>query len=129
MPHFVADPAHCFHRDLKVFVSSDCWIFKCCCFVDLLTVPYVKLINESFVEGIFPDALKISVIKHIYKKRDKCDLNNYCPIALLSTSATIFESVMSKKVPILILWKIYYIFIYVYLMIVNRVSVKTTQPT
>lgn len=69
-------------------------IRKC---ADLLTVPYTNLINQSFMEGAFPDALKISIVKPIYKKGDKCDLNNYRPIALLPTSAKIFESAMSKR--------------------------------
>lgn len=64
---------------------------------DFLTEPYTTLVNQSFSEGIFPDALKISVIKPVHKKGETTDMNNYRPIALLPTSAKIFESAMIKR--------------------------------
>lgn len=64
---------------------------------DILCYPYSLLINQSFSEGIFPDALKISLIKPIHKKGDTSDINNYRPIALLPTSAKIFETAMVTR--------------------------------
>lgn len=71
-------------------------LIKIC--VKELTFPFTKLINQSFIEGVFPEALKISVVKPIYKKGEKTDPNNYRPIALLPTSAKIFETAMSKQI-------------------------------
>lgn len=63
-----------------------------------LTSPYTTLINQSFSDGIFPNALKISLIKPIYKKGEKTDPNNYRPISLLPTSAKIYETAMANRV-------------------------------
>lgn len=70
-------------------------LIKSC--VDFLTTPYTLLINQSFTEGSFPDALKISKVKPIHKKGQITDINNYRPIALLPTSAKIFESAMVSR--------------------------------
>ena len=42
-----------------------------------------SLINRSFCEGIFPDALKIARITPVFKKGVKSDPSNYRPIASL----------------------------------------------
>lgn len=64
---------------------------------EYLTFPYTLLINQSFKEGVFPDALKISLIKPIHKKGDMTNPNNYRPIALLPTSSKIFEAAMANR--------------------------------
>lgn len=63
-----------------------------------LTTPYTILLNQSFDEGVFPNALKISVVKPIYKSGEKTDPSNYRPISLLPTSAKIFETAMAKRI-------------------------------
>lgn len=65
---------------------------------DELTEPFCYLINQSFREGVFPDLLKVSIIKPIHKKNTKTDINNYRPISLLPTAAKIFEKAMSDRV-------------------------------
>ena len=50
-----------------------------------ISKPLAIIINQSLQTGIFPDLLKISKIKPVYKKSDKCCFNNYRPIALLPT--------------------------------------------
>ena len=52
------------------------------------------IINQSILTGIFPDQLKLAKVKPLYKKGDKCCLNNYRPISLLPTISQIFERVM-----------------------------------
>ena len=53
----------------------------------LLTV----IINQSLLNGIFPDALKIAIVKSLFKKGEKNCFNNYRPISLLPTISQIFE--------------------------------------
>lgn len=65
--------------------------------IDQLTIPYAMLINQSFSGGTFPDALKVAIIKPIHKKGKTTDINNYRPIALLPTSAKIFETAMINR--------------------------------
>jgi hypothetical protein len=62
-----------------------------------LTNPLTDLINQSFSSGIFPESLKISLIKPVHKKGDHSDTQNYRPIALLNTFSKIFESIMANR--------------------------------
>jgi hypothetical protein len=50
-----------------------------------LSVPLTNLINQSFNEGTFPEALKLAIIKPVFKKGKLNDCNNYRPIAMLTT--------------------------------------------
>jgi Reverse transcriptase (RNA-dependent DNA polymerase) len=49
------------------------------------------IINQSFNEGVFPEILKLAIIKPLHKKGSKTDLNNYRPVNLLSVFSKIFE--------------------------------------
>ena len=62
-----------------------------------ISKPLALIINQSLQTGIFPDPLKISKIKPLYKKGDKCCFNNYRPIALLPTISTVFKRVMHTQ--------------------------------
>lgn len=62
-----------------------------------LTLPYYLLINQSFIEGKFPDLLKISIVRPVHKKGSKSEPNNYRPIALLPTSSKVFEKAMQTR--------------------------------
>lgn len=53
--------------------------------------PLVYLINLSFVNGVFPEILKVAKVIPIYKKGDKDQAGNYRPIAILSTISKILE--------------------------------------
>ena len=55
------------------------------------------IINQSILTWIFPDQLKLAKVKPLYKKEDKCWLNNYRPISLLPKLSKIFERVMYKQ--------------------------------
>lgn len=56
-----------------------------------LSNPLSHIINLSISKGIFPDKLKITVVKPLFKKGNKFDCENYRPIALVSVIAKIFE--------------------------------------
>ena len=45
--------------------------------------PLTYICNKSFIEGCFPDSMKISRIVPIFKAGDKNILNNYRPISIL----------------------------------------------
>ena len=47
--------------------------------------------NKPILSGIFPDHLKFSIIKPIYKKGDRMNPTNYRPISLLITSLKVVE--------------------------------------
>lgn len=71
-------------------------LFKEC--ADELTAPFYVLVNQSFVEGVYPDRLKKAVIKPLHKKGTKLAATNYRPIALLPTSSKVFEKAMYNRI-------------------------------
>lgn len=56
------------------------------------------IINKCLESGVFPDNLKYSTIKLIYKKGDEKDIQNYRPISLLPNISKIFEKVISTRI-------------------------------
>ena len=60
----------------------------------------LDIISYSFISSIFPKSLKTAVNRPILKKASlyKNNLNNYCPIALLSVFSKIIECVASKQI-------------------------------
>ena len=59
--------------------------------------PPTHICNRMLATGTFPDRLKYSEIKPIYKKGDKTQFENYKPISLLPVFSKIFEKVLYKK--------------------------------
>lgn len=55
------------------------------------------LINLSLQTGTFPEKLKVTTVKPVYKKGEKSDLCNYRPITLSSVFSKIFEKVMHDQ--------------------------------
>lgn len=66
--------------------------------VNHIVKPLTYLINRSLSEGIFPDILKVAKIIPLHKKGDKTSIDNYRPIALLSSISKILERVIFKRI-------------------------------
>ena len=64
----------------------------------IISKPLSVIINQSLVTGIYPEALKISKVKPLYKKGDKKDVCNYRPISLLPTISKVFERVLYVQI-------------------------------
>jgi hypothetical protein len=47
--------------------------------------------------GIFPNHLKVSIVRLLYKKGDITNMSNYRSISLLTTSSKILEKIMCSK--------------------------------
>jgi len=60
--------------------------------------PLAIIINQSFVNGIFPDSLKIAKVIPLYKKGDDFKFENYRPISLLPTISKVIEKIMYKQI-------------------------------
>jgi len=63
------------------------------CFVSPLT--YIT--NKILSTGIFPDRLKFSEVKPIYKDGDPLDFSNYRPISLLTSFSNVIEKMIYKS--------------------------------
>ena len=61
---------------------------------DIVCHPLCKLINVSFVTGVFPDCLKYASIVPIHKSGSTLVKDNYRPISILPVLDKIFERAM-----------------------------------
>lgn len=87
-------------RGLKSKKSSDIygmsvWLLKAC-YKSILAL-ITKLINISFAEGKFPDALKTAKVIPILKKGDSTIANNYRPISILPVLSKVFEKLFLER--------------------------------
>ena len=64
---------------------------------DLILIPICRIINHSFMTGVFPDDLKISEVIPIHKGGSTEEIYNYRPISLLSVFDKIIEKLMHKR--------------------------------
>lgn len=55
------------------------------------------IINLCISSGVYPDALKVSVIKPLFKKNSKEHMANYRPISLIPIISKIFEKYIYKE--------------------------------
>lgn len=64
---------------------------------EVIAYPLSHIINMSFKNGEFPEALKVAQIKPIHKKGDKSCEGNYRPISLLSNVSKVFEKLIHDR--------------------------------
>jgi hypothetical protein len=59
--------------------------------------PLSDICNASFASGVFPEKLKIGIIKPLHKKGNTEEAQNYRPISLLSVFSKIEEKLMCSR--------------------------------
>jgi len=59
--------------------------------------PLININNKMLAQGVYPERLKFSLIKPIYKSGDKSSPSNYRPISLLPVFSKIFKKVIYKR--------------------------------
>ena len=62
--------------------------------------PQCYISNKSFLDGTFPDKIKMAKVIPIYMSGDKNLICNYGPICLLSQFSKIFEKLFRKRLEI-----------------------------
>lgn len=65
---------------------------------DLITPVLVALINLCFQKAVFPDCLKTSLIRPVFKKGAKSQVSNYRPISILPILGKIIEKIISNQI-------------------------------
>ena len=64
---------------------------------DILSVSLTQPINNSLLNGIFPDAAKVAMVSPIDKKSDdKNKISNYRPVSVLSIFSKVYEIVLKN---------------------------------
>ena len=58
----------------------------------------VIIFNKSLQEGIFPSNMKLSIVKPLYKGKDKTEIVNYRPICLLPVISKILEKIVNNRI-------------------------------
>ena len=58
--------------------------------------PLINISNKMLAQGIYPERLKFSLIKPVYKSGDKSSPSNYRLISLLPVFSKIFKKVIYK---------------------------------
>ena len=54
--------------------------------------------NQSIIQGIFPDIMKLADVIPLYKGKDRDQVINYRPISLLMTLSKILEKKIYKRI-------------------------------
>ena len=62
-----------------------------------LKIPLMNIFSLSLKKGIFPEKMKISKVRPIFKEGDKSILSNYRPISVLSCFSKILERIMYNR--------------------------------
>jgi hypothetical protein len=62
-----------------------------------ISSPLTYICNRSLSSGIFPTRLKFSLVKPVFKSRDKHNIANYRPISLLTAFSKVFEKVIYTR--------------------------------
>jgi len=65
--------------------------------VTYISSPLTYICNKSISTGIFPEQLKYSIIKPLYKKGDKTDPSNYRLISLLTSFSKVLEKALCNR--------------------------------
>lgn len=62
-----------------------------------ISLVLAHMINLSFEKGTFPEKLKRSIVKPLYKKGDRDTAGNYRPVTLIPIFSKIFEKAMASR--------------------------------
>lgn len=63
-----------------------------------ILLPLTRLINLCLRNGVFPDGLKIAIVRPILKKGDPSTPNNYRPISLLPVISKVLEKCIAIQI-------------------------------
>lgn len=64
----------------------------------IIALPLCYIFNLSTVCGVFPNKLKTSIVKPIFKTGDKNNIDNYRPVAILTVFSKIYEKIIYQCV-------------------------------
>jgi hypothetical protein len=62
-----------------------------------ISKPLTHIYNSTFITGIIPDKLKISLVKPIFKANESNKFGNYRPISVLSCLSKLLEKLACKR--------------------------------
>ena len=66
--------------------------------VSIIACPLIHVINLSLIQGIVPEDLKSARVVPLFKKHNKTEVGNYCPVSILSILSKVFECVVYDQI-------------------------------
>ena len=66
--------------------------------INYLSMSISHIVNQSIVQGIFPDVLKKAIITPVHKSGSKQEISNYRPISVLPLLSKIFERCIYNRI-------------------------------
>lgn len=67
------------------------------CIIPYIKTPLCKIVNDCFIQGVFPAELKIAIVTPLHKGGDTEDHSNYRPISVLPVFSKVFEIALRKR--------------------------------
>ena len=65
--------------------------------IHVIASPLTHIINQSLLQGVFPDLLKIAKVIPIFKKDDSHEISNYRPISILPSISKVLEKIVYNR--------------------------------
>lgn len=65
--------------------------------INSIVSPLTDIFNKSFIQGIFPENMKIAKVVPLYKNGNKNIFTNYRPVSLLPQFSKILEKLFNKR--------------------------------
>lgn len=66
--------------------------------LDIIIKPFTFLINQSLIQGFFPDIFKTAMVIPLHKKGSKTQVENYRQISLLNSLSKVMEKIVSNSI-------------------------------
>jgi len=63
-----------------------------------ISSPINYICNKMLFWCVFPDRLKYTIMKPLYKNDDRCDVSKYRLVSLLTSFSKIFETLMQRRI-------------------------------
>jgi len=63
--------------------------------------PLIFICNKILSMGVFPERLKFTEVKPLFKKGEPTDCSNYRPISLLTSFSRVIKKIIYKKIVLL----------------------------
>ena len=77
------------HNDIPKSLDKQC--------IQLIKGPLTHIYNVSLRSGVFPIECKLAKVKPLYKKGDRCDIQNYIQISIICLFAKLLERLVFIK--------------------------------
>lgn len=66
--------------------------------IDIIIVPFTYLVNQSLIQGYFPNLFKQALVYPLHKKGDRENVDNYRQISQIGALAKLYEKIVATAI-------------------------------